>query len=168
MTVPPIEVLDLVGRVGAAREVWVDGTVEGLRTELAELREPVAASLRLEWVTEGVLVSGRLAGTLGLRCARCLAPFERPLRIEVTELFAPGPAADPDTYPFDAEGRVDPEQMIRDAIGVELPFAPLCRPGCLGLCEICGGDRNQGACPGHERIDPRWEGLGAVLAMLDD
>src|SRR5205807_7194556 len=33
---------------------------------------------------------------------------------------------------------LDPEQMIRDAVGLELPFSPLCTPGCLGLCERCG------------------------------
>ena len=38
----------------------------------------------------------------------------------------------------------------------------------LTTCEVCGADRNTGACPGHERTDPRWDGLDAVLAMLED
>jgi uncharacterized protein len=164
----PIEIADLVGRAGASRAAEVRGTLEGLRSELVQVRGPVTARLRLGWVVEGVLVSGRLTGELSLRCARCLTSFERRFEVEVDELFAAPPVADPDIYGLDDEGRVDPEQMMRDAIGVEMPFAPLCRPGCLGLCEVCGGDRNVGACPGHERIDPRWEGLDAVLAMLDD
>jgi uncharacterized protein len=163
-----IDVDQLVGRPGATREAEVRGPVEGLGTELAEPRGPVTVTLRLEWVGEGVLVTGRVAGELSMRCARCLTAFERPFRTEVGELFAVGPTDDPDAYSLDAEGRVDPDQMVRDAIGVELPFAPLCRPDCLGLCEICGADRNVGGCPGHESTDPRWDGLDAVLAMLED
>ena len=58
---------------------------------------------------------------------------------------------------------IDPEQMVRDAVGVELPFSPLCRPDCQGLCPVCGGDRNLGECPGdHPSTDPRWAELEHV------
>jgi uncharacterized protein len=49
--------------------------------------------------------------------------------------------------------------MVRDAIGLQLPFAPLCRPDCAGLCERCGGDRNLGECSCEEQIDARWAPL---------
>lgn len=168
MTLAPVDVEDLTGRPGATKDAEARGTVEELGTELAAPRGDITATLRLEWVGDGVLVTGRFAGDLALRCARCLSAFERPFAAEVGELIAPGPTEDPDAYVLDELGRVDVEQLARDAIGVELPFAPLCRPDCLGLCEVCGADRNTGACPGHERTDPRWDGLDAVLAMLED
>src|SRR5438046_538495 len=37
-----------------------------------------------------------------------------------------------------------------------MPFAPLCKPECLGLCPRCGGDRNLGECTGPDEEDPRW------------
>jgi hypothetical protein len=43
----------------------------------------------------------------------------------------------------------------------------MCRPVCLGLCEICGGDRNLGECPGHEVTDPRWDALDVLLRHLE-
>jgi uncharacterized protein len=58
--------------------------------------------------------------------------------------------------------------MVRDAVVLEMPFSPLCRPDCLGLCPLCGGDRNLGECPGHEESDPRWAGLGALVDVADD
>jgi uncharacterized protein len=27
-----------------------------------------------------------------------------------------------------------------------IPYAPVCREDCLGLCPRCGGDRNHAAC----------------------
>ena len=67
---------------------------------------------------------------------------------------------------LDPAGELDPDQMIRDAVGVELPFSPLCRSDCLGLCEVCGGDRNLGECPGHDAIDPRFAILSDLLLEL--
>ncbi len=64
---------------------------------------------------------------------------------------------------------MDPEQMVRDALGLELPFSPLHSPDCQGLCSVCGGDRNLGECPGdHPQIDPRWADLELVLQDLED
>ena len=54
---------------------------------------------------------------------------------------------------------LDPEPLVRDAIALELPFAPLCSPTCRGLCPRCGGDRNLGECSCTEAIDPRWAAL---------
>jgi uncharacterized protein len=57
--------------------------------------------------------------------------------------------------------------MIRDVVGVELPFAPVCRPDCRGLCGRCGGDLNLGECTCSEPdIDPRWAGLGELFEVL--
>lgn len=164
MTLPSIDVRDLVGHPGASREHAVSGTLEGLAIELVRVPGdvPVAADLLLESVVEGILVTGTIRGTWVLRCARCLTEFEAPFEVAVSELFAVTPDEDADTYPLDPEAVIDPDQMVRDAIGVEMPFSPLCRSDCRGLCEVCGGNRDLGECPGHERQDPRF----AVLSEL--
>jgi uncharacterized protein len=164
MTLAPIPVRGLIGHPGAFRTDAVRGTLEGLATELARVPEDAAlrGELLLESVVEGILVSGRIEGTWRLRCARCLTEFDGRFGVEVHEMFVLDADADADEYPLDPELGIEPDQMLRDAIGVELPFSPLCRPDCLGLCEVCGGNRNLGECPGHERMDPRF----AVLSEL--
>lgn len=164
MTLATIDVHDLVGHPGASREETVRGTVEGLQTELVGVPEdtPVMADLLLESVVEGILVTGHVVGTWHLRCARCLLEFDEAFDVALHELFVPHPDEDADDYPLDPETGIDPDQMIRDVVGVEMPFSPLHDPDCLGLCEICGGNRNLGECPGHEEPDPRF----AVLADL--
>jgi uncharacterized protein len=168
MTMQTIDVRDLVGRPGASKEQSLHGTLDGLGTELAAVPEdaPIVGELLLESVVEGILVSGRLAGTLKLGCARCLTEFERPFTVEVREMFVERPDEDADDYPLDPEGALDPGQMVRDVVGVELPFSPLCRPDCLGLCPICGGNRNLGECPGHDEVDPRFAVLSKLLPDL--
>jgi uncharacterized protein len=170
VTIPAVDVRDLVGRPGASRRQPLRGTLTDLGTEVASVRpdRPIDGDLLLESILEGILVSGRLVGTFQLRCARCLTEFEAGFDVEVHELFTPDPDETADDYPLEPEGMLELEQMVRDAIGVELPFSPLCRPDCLGLCPICGGDRNLGECPGdHVEMDPRWSGLEDVLHRLE-
>jgi uncharacterized protein len=165
-----IDVRDLLGRPGTVREEPVSGTVDGLATELARVPDdtPIAAELLLESVVEGIVVSGHVGGTWKLRCARCLTEFDRPFDVTVSELFVPVPSDGDDAYPLGPDGELDPDQMVRDAVGVEMPFSPLCRPDCQGLCEICGGNRNLGECPGHTREDPRFAVLSELFPDLPD
>ena len=85
----------------------------------------------------------------------------------------PGPRGTPTVdgdrlYVLDPDGELEIGQMLRDVIGVELPFSPLCRPDCQGLCPVCGGDRNLGECPGHTEVDPRWAALEQLAGLLDE
>jgi uncharacterized protein len=165
-----IDVRELLGRPGTVREEPIRGTVDGLATELVRVPDdtPIAAELLLESVVEGIVVSGHVGGTWRLRCARCLTEFDRPFDVTVSELFVPAPSEGDDAYPLGPEGELDPDQMVRDAVGVEMPFSPLCRPDCQGLCEICGGNRNLGECPGHTPVDPRFTVLTELFPDLPD
>jgi len=161
-----IDVRDLVGRPGTSKVEQLSGTVDELTTELASLRAdaPITGELVLESLDEGILAIGVLEGAMSLRCARCLKEFERGFSVELSELFVPFPHEDSDEYPLDPEGFLDPDQMVRDAVGIELPFAPLCRPDCRGLCSRCGGDLNLDECTCTEpETDPRWDALDALL-----
>ena len=161
----PIDVRDLLGNPGASRGAALHDTIDGLSTELAGVPpdRPIDGDLLLESVVEGILASGQLSGSMRMRCARCLKEFDRTFEVEVTELFVRAPDPDADDYPLEPDGGLDPEQMVRDAVGLELPFSPLCRPDCRGLCPICGGDRNLDECPGHVETDPRWEALEGLF-----
>jgi uncharacterized protein len=154
----PVDVRDLVGQPGTSRQVQVADRIEGLATELAEVPSPVRVDVLLESVVEGILVSGPVSGQMAFRCARCLKPFSHGFTLDVTELFAPAPSEEDDAYPL-GEGAIDLEPMVRDAVVLSMPFSPLCREDCLGLCERCGGDRNLDECTCPPATDPRWAAL---------
>jgi uncharacterized protein len=159
-----IDVRDLLGHPGSSRQVHVSESIPNLGTQLAVVPEerPVGGDLLFESVVEGILVTGPLRGVMVLTCARCLKPFDATFDLDVQELYAPDAGVDVDEYPL-AEGEVDLEPMIRDAVLLAMPFAPLHSPDCLGLCERCGGDRNLGECRCQPEVDSRW----APLLELD-
>jgi uncharacterized protein len=130
---------------------------------------PIELDLRLESVSEGVLVTGTVAAPTTGECARCLTPITGDVEIDLTELFAYPDSATEATTEEDEVGHVvddtiDLEQPIIDAIGLVLPFSPLCEEDCAGLCQQCGM-RLADAEPGHHHdlIDPRWAKLATVF-----
>jgi uncharacterized protein len=95
--------------------------------------------------------------------------FTAPLDVAVNEMFVIDPDPEGDDYTVEAEGALQLEQMVRDTVGVELPFSPLHSVDCKGLCPVCGGDRNLGECPGdHPQVDTRWSALDRVLDELQN
>ena len=95
--------------------------------------------LRVESVSEGVLVTGTVSAPTTGECSRCLTPFSERVEVDLTELFAYPDSITEATTEEDEVGRVvddivDLEQPIIDAVGLELPFSPVCRADCPGLC----------------------------------
>jgi uncharacterized protein len=125
----------------------------------------VTFDVLLESVVEGVLVSGTASVDMDGECARCLDQLVERVDVEFTELFAYPDSATDSTTDDDEVFRlvddlVDLEPVIRDAVVLALPQAPLCSPDCEGLCPECGGRwADLGPDHGHEMIDPRWAAL---------
>jgi uncharacterized protein len=136
-------------------------------------RAPLELDLRIESVSEGVLVTGTVSAPTSGECARCLTPITGDVEIDLTELFAYPDSTTDETTEADELGRVidqtvDLQQPIIDAVGLALPFSPLCGPECAGLCPTCGVPLAT-AEPGHhhEQIDPRWAKLAGILDRDD-
>lgn len=132
------------------------------------LNSPVELDLRLEAVGEGVLVTGTAEVSLAGECARCLRPISDSLEVDIQELFYyPGNEPDDEAARVEAE-MIDLEPILRDAVVLDLPFTPLCREDCLGICPVCGADLNDD--PDHEHgdeIDPRWGNLASWSATQE-
>ncbi|BBX48959.1 hypothetical protein MCOO_49740 [Mycobacterium cookii] len=135
---------------------------------------PLDLDLRIESVSEGVLVSGTVSAPITGECSRCLTPFSEHIEVALTELFAyPDSITEATTEDGEVGRVVDDmvhlEQPIIDAIGLELPFAPVCRADCPGLCPKCGVALAS-AEPGHhhDEVDPRWAKLANLLPPEGD
>ncbi|ATA29134.1 hypothetical protein MLM_3012 [Mycobacterium lepraemurium] len=133
----------------------------GLDMIAIEAGAPLDLDLQVQSVSEGVLVTGSVTGPTVGECARCLTALDGEVRVRLTELFA---YPDSTTEEDEVGHIVDLEQSIIDAVGLELPFSPVCRPDCPGLCPECGV--SLAAEPGHQhdRIDPRWAELAGMFA----
>lgn len=172
--------------------------------------KPIAVRLRLEAVTEGVLVTGTAASIASGTCVRCLNPLSLEVRAAFQELYSyPDRAAhhkaaqqkaaqqkapqqkaahqgsqvhesgdtigshritgdlswsddEPEADEDDRElvgDLLDLEPVLRDALVPVLPFKPVCRPDCPGLCAECGAHLADDSGHHHDVLDPRWAAL---------
>ncbi|HTX96092.1 MAG TPA: DUF177 domain-containing protein [Mycobacterium sp.] len=134
-----------------------------------EAGAPLELDLQIQSVSEGALVTGTVSAPTVGECARCLTPVEGRVQVRLTELFAYPDSTTEATTEEDEVGRIvddtiDLEQSVIDAVGLDLPFSPVCTPDCPGLCPDCGVPL--AAEPGHhhDRIDPRWAKLAGMFS----
>ena len=126
-------------------------------------------NLRLEAVMEGVLVSGAVSGIAVGECIRCLEEVRLPLVTQFSELFSYPEnrvAEDDDDEEVRSveEDLINLEPTLRDAVVLALPFQPVCREDCPGLCSECGALLADDPAHTHEVADPRWAALQGILA----
>lgn len=156
--------------IGAERTYDVDETVAGVDEDGASLE--VRGWVRLLRTNRGLLASGELDALTRGACGRCLRPVETPVHVTIEEEYLP--TVDVTTgqplprqgdkdgafFEIDAHHHVDLTEAVRQALVVNEPMRPLCRPDCAGLCNQCGADLNEGpcACPA-EPADDRWAAL---------
>lgn len=180
---------ELVRRPGTMREVSREvTTTEPLGTDVIAIPAgaPVQVELRLESVVEGILATGEARATAVGECVRCLDEIVDEIDVPFQELYAyPDRAAhhqqvagrsasEKDASTDEDEQRVldddlmDLEEVVRDAVVTTLPFQPVCRDDCPGLCSLCGARLADDPEHEHDVIDPRWSALASLATPADD
>lgn len=131
--------------------------------------------LHLERDGLDVFVTGEVRATVSQTCGRCLEPSAVMATAAIDVRLVPRPATGdsvelaPDDLDVDfyEKGEFDLGALIEAETALALPMKPLCREGCLGLCPVCGGNRNVVACACPPRpTDPRLAVLKDLAARL--
>ncbi|HEX6870604.1 MAG TPA: YceD family protein [Micromonosporaceae bacterium] len=128
----------------------------------------LSLSVRMESVSEGVLVSARIQAPLTGECGRCLREITDTLETSFQELYAYAHSTTDETADEDEVGRmhgdlIDLEPDLRDALVLALPSNPLCREDCPGLCPECGVHWDDlPADHTHRQLDARWSALSQL------
>lgn len=143
-----------------------------------EFTSPVFMDIHLRNTGMGVDADITAKGRGRLICDRCLTPFDWPFDLHYREVYLTPQEAErfpPETknedirYLVTGGDCVDIIEGLREAIIMALPMKHLCRGDCLGLCDICGKNLNEGRCGCvRETIDPRLEVLQKLLKGLDE
>ena len=143
-----------------------DGCLEekGIKIPLSELglTEPfsgtsVSLDYRFQRVQDKVLGNFHGEASARLECSRCAETFDAGLAGDFMLDFEKKPEQvnprsgidleDPELNVVFFEGDDLPlTDEIRQEMELCLPFKPLCKPDCLGLCQVCGGNKNLKAC----------------------
>lgn len=135
----------------------------------------ISAQFKLRKVDQIVIVKGEVDTQIQLLCSRCATPFLASMHPQFQMLYSKDPemagvvsdrsgsyrqetgharhAHDFDNDPsldadvaFLQEEFIDLSDVTREQLELLIPFQPLCREGCKGICGNCGADLNRGRC----------------------
>ncbi|MCM0081998.1 DUF177 domain-containing protein [Geomonas sp. Red32] len=118
--------------------------------------KPILAEMSAQWEYGHVRVAGKVESAVRLSCSRCLTEYELPLSSEFTIFYteSKGDEMDEEVELSDEElisasyrgDEIDLDPEIAEQVLLEVPYKPLCKESCLGLCPNCGQDLNHGEC----------------------
>jgi len=156
-----------LNRIGAETLVLNETVeLEGLEREVRQLVrfEPLRVQVAVSRNDHRYHVKGELETTATVVCSKCLTQFDVPLHTEWEAWLTEHPAYAEETEEREVQliesDPVDLTPYIREAMLFTLPFVPVCREDCKGLCPKCGVNRNEVTCTcDTERIDPRLAAL---------
>lgn len=160
----------LKGATGSSRRYQIREGIEDLDPELV-IREPLVGQIEMVRTADGILVRGELTTVVELQCDRCLEPFIQGVEFKIEEEFHPAIdmstgaqlSYDGEETRIDEHHILDLTELIRQSIFLALPMHPVCRLDCLGLCNRCGQNLNEGPCNCEESmVDPRLEILKKI------
>ncbi|MEO8469014.1 MAG: DUF177 domain-containing protein [Chloroflexota bacterium] len=167
----------LAESAGSVRHLEIDPTTIELDDDLV-LDGPISGTLELSRTNRGIFIRGDLRTTLSMDCSRCLGPATVALVPVIREEVLPAidpvtgqavdPSIEPDVMRLSAHHELDVESLLREAVSLSAPIAPLCRPDCPGLCPECGARMADGH-PPHDidDIDPRLAALRGFRVDAD-
>ncbi len=151
-----VGVAELLAHPGVRRRYDDHVELEGLAVSTAAVAP--ASAVDIELVLESIGGPITATGTIGAHwvgdCRRCLGPVEGYATADVREIFESRPT-EGETYLLDGE-QIDLEPMVRDAVLLALPLAPLCAADCRGPSP---DEFPTGPPDDDVRLDPRWAAL---------
>lgn len=121
---------------------------------------PIAIQLRIAPAGDSIQVAGSIETQGEMPCSRCLKPalvvikssFELAYARDYAEAHQTSDeegyeiaAEDLGLIPFSGE-EIDFREAVQDQVVLALPYHPLCREQCRGLCSQCGADLNEEPC----------------------
>ncbi|MEM9563590.1 MAG: DUF177 domain-containing protein [Actinomycetota bacterium] len=127
-----INVADLRRRLGQRRVEPIEVVLPRQTVVASSTTDgPVVGEVTVESIERGVSVHGHVRFGWEGECRRCLELTGGDLEVEIDEIFQVGAPDDSDLLPLDGD-QIDLVPLVREAVVLSLPLAPLCREDCPG------------------------------------
>lgn len=111
-------------------------------------------------------VQGDLSFTVTYHCSRCLESCEKEQKAQFDEVFTDVLNQVGDEVHFATNGVAELDPYIEQSIHLAFEFFPVCSSTCMGLCSVCGVNRNEQTCTCDTKpIDPRLAELSDLLSQ---
>jgi uncharacterized protein len=122
--------------------------------------QPIHVRVHATLAGETIMIDGTATSEVRIPCSRCLEPFDMKIETDfsstavpdIPSVIDPEPANDIELAADDIDviaysgDSIDIRDEIAQQIIMALPFKPLCRDACKGLCSRCGVDLNKMSC----------------------
>jgi len=117
-----------------------------------------------------IRIQGRLKVKMRADCDRCLEPaefliesnfdlFYRPAAEDGHEEEVEIDAGEAEIAFYEGEG-IELKDVLREYVLLAMPMQQVCREDCLGICPVCGQNRNLVKCACEPKpVDDRWAAL---------
>ncbi|NLI71000.1 MAG: DUF177 domain-containing protein [Firmicutes bacterium] len=123
-----------------------------------------------------VYISGTMEAIYQAECSCCLEPFEKRMKSSFQEelsLHLSGGEREASMEDLEESlpvkgGLIDLGEYFRQLFELSRGLNDLCREDCLGICPVCGENRNKIRCKCEkENVDPRFSILQDLKDKLD-
>jgi uncharacterized protein len=157
-----IDVGEELRRPGTQTSLALVGAMSGVALSSARIVDEAEVSFEgcVEAQGTTVIVQGVAGSEWVGECRRCLEPTGGQVRVELREVFEADPV-EGETFPL-ADERIDLEPVLREALALGLPAAPLCAEDCVGPDpegHPVGGPNGVTSPEAPRPRDPRWAAL---------
>lgn len=167
-----IDVSGLLKSTGGVETLVVTETLPPVEKghERVEVVGPVRSEFVLKEAGGTILAQGLLITDVVLTCARCLKKFTEHVEQKFSEVYRPhrdfnreDPEDREEEQAFAIEdNKIDLTPLLAQSLVLAVPFKPLCRKECSGLCSICGEAFETGM---HEHGETEEEETGYKAAL---
>ncbi len=162
-----VNAAELLRRPGTERLIDTSLTTAelGLSDHRFVAEESVAATLRLESLTDGIVVIGQIDVPWHGHCRRCLKELAEHEISGVDELYQVV-VTNPDAFEIVGD-QLDLTTMVRELAMLDAPLSPVCRVDCAGLCPMCGIDLNVASCDcSQPELGSPWDVLDQLRSQF--
>ena len=131
-----------------------------------DFAEPITVTGYVKNMAGYMFLSADVKVTYHTVCARCAEPVSSILEISFEkDIASSGQVSDDnDDYIIIEDKKLDLLPPVEEEIMLEMPSRTLCKEDCLGLCQKCGKNLNEGDCSCEKKeVDPRLAILKTLL-----
>ncbi len=150
------------------KDAWVaDTLVEAEENSQATPKKapPAKVDFVLRKSQDLVFLKATVQTDLNLLCSRCANPYRHPLNSQIESMYTRekkfenantntgiaysvpmGHSGEESDIEVLEKDYIELSDVLKEQIYLKIPFQPLCKEGCKGLCAVCGQDQNVKPC----------------------
>lgn len=137
---------------------WAKDLVARVAAQGTRIVGPLAVEMVLTKLEPDYYLKGRMEFTVEQACGRCAEsftlPIQHPFELGLAHIKGQGRGSSDalseeseelDIHFFEGN-ELDLGPVLEEQVFLSLPYAPICRTTCRGICQGCGKDLNTGDC----------------------